>query len=140
MSLTMKMTTLCYIEQDGKYLMLHRTKKKKDINKDKWIGAGGRCVSFSPIPSARAVPLRIQYGTSAPIFTPRSISSFLERFKWNRRLTPTMTAAASELPPAIPAATGINFRRSILTPFFTSNSSIRSFAALYTRLSSLVGR
>gem|GEM_PF-6395962 len=28
----MRMTTLCYIEQDGKYLMLHRTKKKKDIN------------------------------------------------------------------------------------------------------------
>ena len=32
----MKMTTLCYIEKDGKYLMLHRTKKEKDINKDKW--------------------------------------------------------------------------------------------------------
>ena len=30
----MKMTTLCYIEKDGQYLMLHRTKKKKDINKD----------------------------------------------------------------------------------------------------------
>ena len=39
--ITMRMTTLCYIEQDGKYLMLHRTKKKKDINKDKWIGVGG---------------------------------------------------------------------------------------------------
>lgn len=34
-------TTLCYIEQDGKYLMLHRTKKEKDINKDKYIGVGG---------------------------------------------------------------------------------------------------
>ncbi len=29
-------TTLCYIEQDGKYLMLHRTKKKQDINSGKW--------------------------------------------------------------------------------------------------------
>ena len=37
----MKMTTLCYIEKDGKYLMLHRTKKRHDINKDKWIGVGG---------------------------------------------------------------------------------------------------
>lgn len=37
----MKMTTLCYIEKDGKYLMLHRTKKEKDINKGKWIGVGG---------------------------------------------------------------------------------------------------
>ena len=37
----MKMTTLCYIEKDGRYLMLHRTKKEKDINKGKWIGVGG---------------------------------------------------------------------------------------------------
>lgn len=37
----MRMTTLCYIEKDGKYLMLHRVKKKNDINHDKWIGVGG---------------------------------------------------------------------------------------------------
>lgn len=37
----MKMTTLCYIENNDCYLMLHRTKKKKDVNKDKWIGVGG---------------------------------------------------------------------------------------------------
>ena len=35
-------TTLCYIEQDGKYLMLHRVKKQNDINRDKWIGIGGK--------------------------------------------------------------------------------------------------
>lgn len=35
------LTTLCYIEQDEKYLMMHRVKKEKDINKDKWIGIGG---------------------------------------------------------------------------------------------------
>ncbi len=34
-------TTLIYIEKDEKYLMLHRTKKENDINKDKWIGIGG---------------------------------------------------------------------------------------------------
>lgn len=34
-------TTLIYIEKDKKYLMLHRTKKENDINKDKWIGIGG---------------------------------------------------------------------------------------------------
>ena len=37
----MQITTLCYIEQDGKYLMLHRTKKKHDINENQWIGVGG---------------------------------------------------------------------------------------------------
>lgn len=36
-----ELTTLCYIEKDGCYLMLHRVKKEKDVNKDKWIGVGG---------------------------------------------------------------------------------------------------
>lgn len=35
------MTTLCYIERRNQYLMLHRTVKKNDVNKDKWIGVGG---------------------------------------------------------------------------------------------------
>ena len=35
-------TTLCYIEKDGAYLMLHRVKKENDMNKDKWIGIGGK--------------------------------------------------------------------------------------------------
>ncbi len=35
------LTTLCYVEKDDKYLMLHRVSKKNDINKDKWIGVGG---------------------------------------------------------------------------------------------------
>lgn len=38
----MKLTTLCYIEKDGCYLMLHRVKKEVDINKEKWIGIGGK--------------------------------------------------------------------------------------------------
>ena len=38
----MILSTLCYIEKDEKYLMLHRTKKKNDINKDKWLGIGGK--------------------------------------------------------------------------------------------------
>jgi len=39
--MTPELTTLCYIEKDDNYLMLHRVKKEKDINKDKWIGIGG---------------------------------------------------------------------------------------------------
>ena len=37
----MKLTTLCYLEQDDQYLMLHRTKKENDANHDKWLGIGG---------------------------------------------------------------------------------------------------
>ena len=35
-------TTLCYLEQGDRYLMLHRVKKENDLNRDKWIGVGGK--------------------------------------------------------------------------------------------------
>ena len=35
-------TTLCYIEQGDKWLLLHRVKKKNDVNSGKWIGLGGK--------------------------------------------------------------------------------------------------
>lgn len=38
----MLQTTLCYLEQDGCYLMLHRISKEHDPNRDKWIGVGGK--------------------------------------------------------------------------------------------------
>ena len=37
-----KLTTLCYPKREGKYLLLHRTKKENDENRDKWIGVGGK--------------------------------------------------------------------------------------------------
>ncbi len=42
--MTFPCNTLCYLENDrGEYLMLHRVKKKEDINHGKWIGVGGGC-------------------------------------------------------------------------------------------------
>ena len=38
----MKETTLCYVQKDNNYLMLHRIKKEEDVNEGKWIGIGGR--------------------------------------------------------------------------------------------------
>ena len=35
-------TTLGYIEREDAYLMLHRVKKKNDLNHDKWVGIGGK--------------------------------------------------------------------------------------------------
>ena len=35
-------TTLCYVTRGDEVLMLHRVKKKNDINQDKWIGIGGK--------------------------------------------------------------------------------------------------
>ena len=50
----MKNTTLCYIENDGAYLMMHRVKKINDENHDKWIGVGGKLeAGESPYDCAR---------------------------------------------------------------------------------------
>ncbi|MDO4548362.1 MAG: 8-oxo-dGTP diphosphatase [Clostridia bacterium] len=51
-------TTLCYIEKDGNYLMLHRVKKENDLNRDKWIGVGGK---FEPGESPEECMLREVY-------------------------------------------------------------------------------
>ena len=51
----MKNTSLCYIERDGQYLMLHRIKKARDENRDKWIGIGGK---FEPGESPEDCVLR----------------------------------------------------------------------------------
>lgn len=48
-------TTLCYLEQNGCYLMLHRIKKKNDVNHDKWIGVGGK---LDPGETAEACAMR----------------------------------------------------------------------------------
>lgn len=50
-----KNTSLCYIERDGQYLMLHRVKKENDENRDKWIGVGGK---FEPGESPEDCVLR----------------------------------------------------------------------------------
>lgn len=62
-------TTLCYLEQDGCYLMLHRVKKKKDVNKDKWIGVGGK---FEPGEDALTCVMReVQEETGYTMQAPR---------------------------------------------------------------------
>ncbi len=51
----MKVTTLCYIEKDNRYLMLYRGKKENDCNRGKWIGVGGK---FEPGESPEECLLR----------------------------------------------------------------------------------
>ena len=54
----MRNTTLCHLEQDGCYLMLHRVKKEHDENHDKWVGIGGK---FEPGESPEDCALREVY-------------------------------------------------------------------------------
>ena len=51
----MRNTSLVHLERDGKYLMLHRIKKERDENRDKWVGIGGK---FEPGESPEDCALR----------------------------------------------------------------------------------
>ena len=68
-------TTLCYLERDDAYLMLHRVKKEDDYNHDKWVGVGGKferfespedCLHLKNLPSPCLAQIRVGH---APIFT-----------------------------------------------------------------------
>lgn len=73
----MKNTTLCYIENDGAYLMIHRIKKENDENHDKWIGIGGKFESGeSPYDCARR-EIREEAGISALNLRYRGIVTFV---------------------------------------------------------------
>lgn len=73
----MKNTSLCYIEKDGKYLMLHRIKKEKDENRDKWVGIGGKFeYGESPEECARRKILE-ETGLSAGTLEYRGIVTFV---------------------------------------------------------------
>lgn len=75
------LTTLCYLERDGKYLMMHRVKKEHDINRDKWIGVGGH---FEPDETPEECLLREvceETGLMLDRFALRGIITFMSD-KW----------------------------------------------------------
>ena len=73
----MKNTSLCYIEKDGAYLMMHRIKKKNDENHDKWIGVGGKFeAGESPFDCARREILE-ECGVSPKNLRYRGIVTFV---------------------------------------------------------------
>lgn len=87
-------TTLCYYERDGKTLMLHRVKKKNDVNHDKWIGVGGK---LEPGESPQACMLREfseETGLRLTRWAYRGIVTFISE-GWRERMH-LFTATAEE--------------------------------------------
>lgn len=73
----MKNTTLCYIEQDDKYLMLHRVKKVNDENHDKWIGVGGKMEDGESPEDCLVREVREETGLTLKKFLHRGIVTFV---------------------------------------------------------------
>ena len=75
-------STLCYITRGDEVLLLHRVKKKNDVNKDKWIGIGGR---FEPNESPDECLLREameETGLRLTSWKCRGIVTFLTNGPW----------------------------------------------------------
>ena len=71
------LTTLCYIEKDNQYLMLHRIKKENDINKDKWIGVGGHFEEDETPEECLLREVREETGLTLNSFKLRGVITFL---------------------------------------------------------------
>ena len=93
------------------------------------LGGGFNFFMISPLPVASAVPPCTQKETSEPISAPNSASFSVLIPNVHKRFKPLSVAAASALPPANPAATGIFFSRVISTPSSTSYKRLISSAA-----------
>ena len=73
----MKLTTLCYIEKDDKYLMLHRVKKENDLNHDKWVGVGGKFEPDETPEECMLREVREETGLTLAKYRFRAILTFL---------------------------------------------------------------
>ena len=72
----MVLTTLCYIEKEDSFLMLHRVKKEKDVNKDKWIGVGGKFKSGESPDECLLREVWEETGLRLTSYRPRGILTF----------------------------------------------------------------
>ena len=73
----MRLTTLCYMEKDEKYLMLHRTKKQHDFNGGKWIGVGGKFEQNETPEECLLREVREETGLDLVNYTLRGIITFI---------------------------------------------------------------
>ena len=73
----MKETTLCYLEKNGCYLMLHRTKKHQDENQGKWIGVGGKMEAGESPEECALREIREETGLTPEKLTLCSVITFI---------------------------------------------------------------
>ena len=70
-------TTLCYLERDNAYLMLHRVKKQDDYNHDKWVGVGGKFERFESPEECLVREVREETGLTLTHYRARGLLTFV---------------------------------------------------------------
>ena len=70
-------TTLCYIERGDEYLLLHRVKKENDLNRDKWIGLGGKLEPGESPEDCLLREVREETGLTLTHFRARGLVTFV---------------------------------------------------------------
>ena len=89
------LTTLCYIERDGKYLMMHRVKKAHDINKYKWVGIGGHFEADESPEECLLREAKEETGLTLTDYKQRGIITFMSD-RWQTEYMFLYTASAYE--------------------------------------------
>lgn len=91
----MRLTTLCYAENDGRWLMMHRTKKAADENAGKWIGLGGHMREDESPEECVRREVREEAGLELEGLRLRGILTFILP-DWGNELTFLYTARAED--------------------------------------------
>ena len=91
----MRLTTLCYIEKNGSYLMMHRIKKDQDENAGKWIGIGGHMKEDETPEECVRREILEETGLNVEDLKLRGILTFILPV-WGNELTFLYTATAKE--------------------------------------------
>ena len=86
-------STLCYIEKNGKYLMLHRVKKENDANHDKWVGIGGKFENGESPEECILRETKEETGLTLTAYSYRGIVTFVSD-KWETEYMYLFTANA----------------------------------------------
>ncbi len=99
-----ELTTLCYIEQNNHYLMMHRVKKENDINKDKWIGIGGHFETGESPEECLIREVREETGLALDSYKARGIVTFLygDIVEYMHLFTATLPGEEKEKPTNLP--------------------------------------
>ena len=87
----MFLTTLCYIEKDDCYLMLHRVKKENDLNHDKWIGVGGKFEAEEMPEECMMREVKEETGLTLTSYRARGVITFISN-EWGTEYMHLFTA------------------------------------------------